>query len=281
MLWNRVFRVNKMFPHPNYYIGMGKTDEKKPFVSWIIPRGKNQVKWVGKIEHKGSELWDNWCQTKTKKLPEIYTTFLQECKLNNQQLLYHNFLKLFHLQFNNMEMDEIFRISIFWTKKITIVTSMKKKKCPFDQKWCCQIGEQWEGEIVRKYIFYIYTQQSKEAWVSCWYLLIFFYFFIWKKISVKNPSRPRPLMIIGQDETVFKQYLFSRNCWVGPGGGIQLLPKSIGYSRMISGFASCSFGVSLHLIQNDLNEVNGQRIGSQWGEYISKNASNFYFIQSR
>ena len=27
MTKNRVFRVNKMFPHPNNYIEMGKTDE--------------------------------------------------------------------------------------------------------------------------------------------------------------------------------------------------------------------------------------------------------------
>ena len=27
MKWNRVFRTNEMFPHPNYYVEMGKTDQ--------------------------------------------------------------------------------------------------------------------------------------------------------------------------------------------------------------------------------------------------------------
>ena len=36
-----------------------------------------------------------------------------------------------------------------------------------------------------------------------------------KKLSVsRNTNLTRPLMIIGQDETVFKQYSFSRKCWV-------------------------------------------------------------------
>ena len=82
-----------------------------------------------------------------------------------------------------------------------------------------------------------------------------------------------PLMIIGQDKTVFKQYSFSWKCWVGHGGETPLLQKSNGYSRMISGFVSCSFGVALLLTLDELNKVNEGRMGSEWGEYVSRESS--------
>ena len=53
---------------------------------------------------------------------------------------------------------------------------------PFDQKWCCKIREWREGEIVRKHIYKFYKEWSKNARVSCWYSLYFFYSYLWKKI---------------------------------------------------------------------------------------------------
>ena len=90
-----------------------------------------------------------------------------------------------------------------------------------------------------------------------------------KKISIRSQAT-RPLMMIGQDESVFKQYSFGRKCWVGPGGETQLLPKSDGYSKMVSGFVSRDFGVGLYLSKEQLEEVNERRMGSEWGHYLSK-----------
>ena len=73
-------------------------------------------------------------------------------------------------------------------------------------------------------------------------------------------------MILGQDETVFKQYSFYHKYLVRSGGETQLLPKNNGYSRMISGFVSHSFGVGLLLTQSELDEVNERRIRSEWGK---------------
>ena len=80
-------------------------------------------------------------------------------------------------------------------------------------------------------------------------------------------------MIIGQYETVFKQYTFSQKCWVEPGGETELLPKNEGYSRMVSGFVSRSFGVGLLLSQDELDKVNERRMGSEWGHYVSKDSA--------
>ena len=87
----------------------------------------------------------------------------------------------------------------------------------------------------------------------------------------RDLSLTSPLMIIRQDKTVFKQYLFSRKCWVGPGRETQLLPKSNSYSRMISGFLRHSFGVGLHLSDIELNRVNEMRMGCELGNYLPRN----------
>ena len=55
-----------------------------------------------------------------------------------------------------------------------------------------------------------------------------------KKLSIRQNPSTRPMMMVGQDESVFKQYSFDHKCWVGPGGETQLLPKSNGYSKMVS-----------------------------------------------
>ena len=101
--------------------------------------------------------------------------------------------------------------------------------------------------------------------------------FIGEAYVDSSPTHHQAQMIIGQDESVFKQYLFSKKCWVGPGGVTQLLPKSDRYSRMISGFISQDFGVGLELSENELDEVNERRMSDQWGEYISvESVKNVY-----
>ncbi len=95
-----------------------------------------------------------------------------------------------------------------------------------------------------------------------------------KKLSIRrHPTLTRPLMMIGQDETVFKQYSLSQKCWVGPDGETQLLLKSDGYSRMISGFVSRSFKVGVHLSETELNKVNERRVRSEWCHYLSKDSA--------
>ena len=87
----------------------------------------------------------------------------------------------------------------------------------------------------------------------------------------------RPLMTIGQDETVFKQYSFGWKCWMGPSGETQLLLKSDGYSRMVSGFVSREFGVGLHLTKIELDEVNQSRTSDEWEFYLSTNDTNIVY----
>jgi len=90
--------------------------------------------------------------------------------------------------------------------------------------------------------------------------------------SVRS-SQLRPTIIVGQDESVFKQHSFSRQCWFGPNGETELLPKNEGYSQMISAFVSRSFGVGLKLTEEELLRVNERRRSEKWGQYVETKAA--------
>ena len=91
---------------------------------------------------------------------------------------------------------------------------------------------------------------------------------------VKTPVTPGPWWSSGRTKLCLNSNRSPGSVgWgrVGAGRETQLLPKSDGYSRIISGFASRSFGVGLHLSQNELDKVNKRRMNSEWGEYLLKN----------
>jgi hypothetical protein len=56
--------------------------------------------------------------------------------------------------------------------------------------------------------------------------------------SIRKSASVRPLMIAGQDESVFSQYLLSSKQWMGPKGQVALLPKSEGDGYMVFAFVS-------------------------------------------
>jgi hypothetical protein len=66
-------------------------------------------------------------------------------------------------------------------------------------------------------------------------------------------------MIVGQDESVFAQYLLGSKTWVGPKGQRPLLPKSEGDSYMLSAFVSREFGFGRELTIAELGKVNEER----------------------
>jgi hypothetical protein len=69
-------------------------------------------------------------------------------------------------------------------------------------------------------------------------------------------------MIIGQDESVFAQYLLGSKTWVGPKGQRPLLPKSEGDGYMLSAFVSREFGFGREMTAAELAKVNDERRGT-------------------
>jgi hypothetical protein len=83
-------------------------------------------------------------------------------------------------------------------------------------------------------------------------------------LSVRKPPDVKPLMIFGQDESVFSQFLLGSRQWVGPQGQRPLLPKTNGLSLMVSALQSreTGFGVSISRMQFD--EINEARHGQNY-----------------
>jgi hypothetical protein len=44
-------------------------------------------------------------------------------------------------------------------------------------------------------------------------------------LSIRLPAGVRPILMIGQDESTFHQYVFSKQQWKGPNGKAFLMPK--------------------------------------------------------
>ncbi|KAI2502628.1 hypothetical protein MHU86_11822 [Fragilaria crotonensis] len=80
--------------------------------------------------------------------------------------------------------------------------------------------------------------------------------------SIRVSSQTRPLMmIVGQDESVFAQYLLGSKTWVGPKGQRPLLPKSEGDGYMLSAFVSREFGFGREMTTAELEKGNKERRG--------------------
>ncbi len=84
-------------------------------------------------------------------------------------------------------------------------------------------------------------------------------------ISIRVSARTQPIMIVGQEESVFAQYLLVSKTWVGPKGQRPLLPKSEGDGFMLFAFISLEFDFGRDLSDNKLAKMNHeQRIGKTY-----------------
>ena len=91
------------------------------------------------------------------------------------------------------------------------------------------------------------------------------------KLSVRLKEGERPLISLGQDECIFKQYLLKSKSWTHEGKRV-LVPKDEGYGVMISAFMSRELGFGVVISQEQLDEINQTRRGK---EYTDKDAAKF------
>jgi hypothetical protein len=78
-------------------------------------------------------------------------------------------------------------------------------------------------------------------------------------LSVRLRIGERPVLLVGQDESTFHQYIFSKKQWRGPNRKAFLMPKSEGEMYMASGFTAREFRLGLGsrltpAIHNEINE---------------------------
>ena len=85
-------------------------------------------------------------------------------------------------------------------------------------------------------------------------------------LSVRKPIDSNTVIYIGQDEAIFKQFLFLMKMWVGPNGERPLLPKDEGTGTMVSAFVSREHGLIREISHQVLYEVNLQRAGQRYAD---------------
>jgi hypothetical protein len=91
--------------------------------------------------------------------------------------------------------------------------------------------------------------------------------------SIRVSLQTRPLMIIGQDESVFAQHLLGSKTWAGPKGQRQLLPKSEEEVYMLSAFLSREFGFGKEMTDAELAKVNDEQRGTMQKTYVDTQAA--------
>ena len=89
-------------------------------------------------------------------------------------------------------------------------------------------------------------------------------------LSVRKPHDVKPLMILGQDKCIFKQFIFSKGVWVLPDGTKQLVPKEEGQGVMLSSFCCRELGYAYPVSGYVLSKVNKMRENQ---EYSDKDAA--------
>jgi hypothetical protein len=74
-------------------------------------------------------------------------------------------------------------------------------------------------------------------------------------LSIRKKKEEKPVMILGQDECIFKQYSLNKKSWSDPNGTKALLPKDEGQGVMISAFTCRELGFGMELSPNQLHIV--------------------------
>ena len=89
-------------------------------------------------------------------------------------------------------------------------------------------------------------------------------------LGVRKKDEERPIIMIGQDKCIFKQFLLVKKQWILPDGTAAINPKDESMDNMISSFCSHDFGYVFKLSTKQLLIVNCYREGKH---YIDEEAA--------
>ena len=85
-------------------------------------------------------------------------------------------------------------------------------------------------------------------------------------LSVRKRSDEKPVLLLGQDESIFKQYQINNKSWTLPDGTTDLVPKSDGAGIMLSSFTSREFGYGMKITPQQLRRINEVRKGKYYSD---------------
>ena len=93
-------------------------------------------------------------------------------------------------------------------------------------------------------------------------------------LSIRMPLDKKPLMLLGQDECIFKQYIFTKGVWVLPDGTRELVPKEEGHGVMLSSLCSRELGYGFELSKETLDKVNKLRERQHYSDKAAATLQN-------
>ena len=85
-------------------------------------------------------------------------------------------------------------------------------------------------------------------------------------LSVRKRNEEKVVLILGQDESIFKQYQINNKSWTLPDGTTDLVPKSDGAGIMLSSFTSREFGYGMKISPQQLRRINEERKGKYYSD---------------
>ena len=77
--------------------------------------------------------------------------------------------------------------------------------------------------------------------------------------NVSVRSSGKPIIVIGQDESIYNQFAFGSRQWVGAAGERAFLPKSESAGVMVSAMQCSEFGFGMELTDEELTKTNSKR----------------------
>ena len=298
---NMRYRVNQKLAVPF------SISTRKPFIFLILPEMRNKIVIFCNQQVKEGTLSTDCLQSEIKKviLKEAYSEYIAEHNNSNNDYViptYSEFLSILHLK--SVSLNTVHR----WMLYLGYEYSETKKTYYTDGHERADVIEDRDFRFLNRYFEYelrchrwVHIKRTDAVLLgkdnpsfavdACYRFKIddidyneyhmdthiclqfddhkpFDY-----KISIRKPAHLKPLIIFGQDESTYHQFVFSNKNWKSDTGASQIQPKGLGEILMVSGFQSRETGLGLGTLLTDLirSKVNENRKGSK---YISKEDAN-------
>ena len=312
--FHRYFRENDSFPHPNYHVHIGK--EPSPVLFVHIPEAKVKFECWAKENLSTLTTESALMYLRTTLLPDMHTMIVQECMdTNATPVSYEAFLASMKLS-TILQSTAWRCIAaagfVFKEHTKTYFTDRHENaenvahRAAFVKKYFKweELSYRWvqlptedaiklenEGNAGKEKLLpnsfvFEYTDVTTGKQMREYHVDAFpseFERYIKPENTIHNgnlshrfPSDRKPVILIGQDESIYKQFSFSSKAWYTKDGATKMLPKDDGHGMMISTFVSRSWGFLMNgnpLLAASLFRINELRLHATHIKYVSTEAA--------
>jgi hypothetical protein len=260
-MWNTLFRRDHHFPHPNSYVANGM--KPKPRIFEVFPEAEAMISdfVLSHLDHFTVDMLRNEFITmiipglkqkaEDESVPVDTEEYLLLSHLSMQPLHYlgytHDKLKKSYYVDGHEHKEQKLHRSKF-IKKYLMELELRTHRwvqmsiAEFDELQS-SLSEDDNDKIINSGYSYIHPV-TEDPWIECHVDETSMTVIgdnvgpFGGNVSVRCPAGSRPLIIFGQDESIFNQFSHSGRQWLGPLGQRSIMPKSAGMGIMLSAFQS-------------------------------------------